>query len=150
MTAGGQQSGLVQRETVLKSHRLNAFSSPCVHQSVLEQDTEVFPAKFISYSAPFWHVTFFLTITFIDIVETWDAYVLILRILCLQVRPWSRCLSRVWARSRPSGSPVRRPPGWDLKRALCASTDRRWRPRWRPTRWKRWNLHGPSRWGAAI
>lgn len=68
MTAGGQQSGLVQRETVLKSHRLNAFSSPCVHQSVLEQDTEVFPAKFISYSAMHscWQHLFDMLLCFFD------------------------------------------------------------------------------------
>lgn len=81
------------------------------------------------------------------IVNRWSNFMDLMLSLQPQVKLWSRSLSRVSVRSRPLGSPVKRPPGWDPKRALCASTGRRWRPKWRPTRWKRWNLHGLNRWG---
>lgn len=88
MTAGGQQSGLVHRKTVLKSHKLNAFSSQYVHQSVLEQDTEVLacPIYFLLCKALLFdfvysviYVTLFLDyLTYLftylfSTVEIWDS-----------------------------------------------------------------------------
>lgn len=157
--AGGRQSDLVQRERVLKSHRLNAFNSQYVHQCILEQDIKVLPCSVYSLTCNAFLLSIlwlciqcnlcciFLTIKFIDTVNCGCYIGFYVVSPQPQVRLWSRCLSRVWVRSRPSESPVKKPPGWDPKRAPYASTDRRWRPRWRPTRWRRWNPLGPNRWG---
>lgn len=66
-----------------------------------------------------------------------------------KVRLWSCSPTWTRARSRPSESPVKTPPGSDLKRAPYASTGRRWRQKWRPTRWKRWDLLVRNRWVSA-
>lgn len=67
----------------------------------------------------------------------------------LQVKLWRLCLSRASATFLPSANPAKMPPGWAPKRAPYASTGRTWRPRWRPTKWRRSSQHSPNRWDGA-